>query len=80
MNCLLRTRQSRRLATLFFQVEIAHDNGKLVARRGRKAVSLSVGVVAAGVEFLTRAGARDLRGDCLVAEGDPKKTVTSNFV
>jgi hypothetical protein len=43
-------------ATLIFQVEIAHDNGKLVARRGRKAVNLS-DTSASRHEFLTRAHA-----------------------
>jgi hypothetical protein len=53
MNCLLRVPVAAH-ATLIFQVEIAHDNGKLAARRGRKAVNLSERF-GFRREFLTRA-------------------------
>ena len=46
-------------ALALFQVAIAHDKGKPVARQGRKAVSLL--------------GVDEPKGDCLVAEGDRKR-------
>jgi hypothetical protein len=43
---------------------IAHDKGKPAARQGRKAVSLRA---------LLNESEQSATGDCLVAEGDPKK-------